>query len=492
MNQAPLIILLAASSAFAEPSLTIYNGGFAVVRDTLDLSLKAGINSISHTDITRHLEPDSVILRDPAGKTQLAILEQSFEGEALNQDRLLQRFEGKTLSFEAPDKKIIQGKLIRAPYAVHARAMQMYGSGYYATQMSHVHGGSGQPIVDVDGRGVQFALPGNPIFPPLETNATLKPTLAWQIRSSQEGKIGAELGYITGGMTWKADYNAVGPEKGDSIDLVGWVTMDNNSGKSFEQADISLMAGDVNKQSPAFSIVGRPVDGKAGGFEQPYGVTQKDFDEYHLYSLPRRVSLTDRQTKQVEFLRASGVKARPIYVYDGLRIDPNHRHWGIDTIRSQREYGSGSNPKIWVMREIMNEKSNRLGLPLPKGRIRFYREDGPKLHFVGENDIDHTPEGELLRLYTGDAFDLVGERKRTEFNTDSRAFTDESFEIRLRNRKKEAVEVRVVERLYRGNNWELKQKSDPFEKKDSHTIEFKVLVAAGQEKVLTYSAHYTW
>jgi hypothetical protein len=483
-------LFLAAALAAAEPSLTIYNGGFAVVRDGLRLSLKSGVNSVAHTEITRHLEPDSVILRDPSGKTRLTILEQSFEGEPVSQDRLLQRFEGQTLSFETAEHKTVKGRLIRAPYALHARAMNLYGGGYYAQQMMQFQSG-GQPIVDVEGRGIQFQLPGTPIFPPFDASEAVKPTLAWKLQSSQDANVLAELGYVTGGMTWKADYNAVGPEKGETIDLVGWVTMDNNSGKDFEKAEISLMAGDVAKQSPEMGPMGGRMLAKAAAYEMNQ-VTEKAFDEFHLYSLPRRVDLRDRQTKQVEFLRAAGVKAPQVYVYEGAFIEPGQRYWPLETIRQQREYGVQSNPKVWVMREIKNEKSNGLGLPLPKGKMRFYREDGAKLHFVGENQLDHTPDGELLRLYTGDAFDVVGERKRTEFLTDNRAFTDESFEIRVRNRKKEPVEVRIVERLYRGNNWELRQKSDAYQKQDSHTIEFRVPVPPGKERLVSYTVHYTW
>lgn len=488
----PLILLAAATPLLAEqPSLTIYNGGFATVRESVRLNLRAGINRISHTDITRHLEPDSVMLRDPSGSSALSILEQNYEGAPLTQERLLEQYEGKTLTFETPgnDKKEVKAKIIRAPYSLHSTAMRTYGSNYYATQMAQYQGGS-QPIVELDGR-IQFSLPGKPLFPPLDAAATLKPTLSWVIDAKDGGTVAAELAYVTGGLMWKTDYNIAGPEKGDKVEIVGWVTMDNNCGKDFNLARINLMAGDVNKvvADGGFGVGGAMSRLSAAG---PSGVTQKSFDEFHLYSLPRPVSLSDRETKQVEFLRASGVRAKAIYVYDGLYVDQNYASWGYENIRNSREYGTRSNPKVWVMREIRNDRANGLGVPLPKGRVRFYRDDGKHLEFVGENVIDHTPDGETLRIYTGNSFDLIGERRRTQFNTDSQRSADESFEINIRNKKKEAVDVRVVEHLYRAQNWVISQKSDAFEKKDSNTIEFRVPVAPGEEKVLTYSVHYTW
>jgi hypothetical protein len=295
-------------------------------------------------------------------------------------------------------------------------------------------------------------------------------------------------------MSWHADYNVVAPEKGDTLDLVGWVTMDNQSGKTFRDAKIKLMAGDVNKLQPnatfldAVSVAGSSrMNAKA--------VSEKAFDEYHLYTLERPATLLDRETKQVEFVRATGVKSRVLYVYDGAEIDNNrYNGWNWQNIRDDRDYGTQSNPKVWVMREFSNAESNHLGMPLPKGRIRFYRSDADgQMEFTGENTIDHTPRDEVVRVATGNAFDLVGERKRTEFNTDNNGhWMDESFEIKLRNHKKEPAEIRVVEHLYRWDNWEIRKKSDDFTKTDAQTMEFRVRVAPDAEKTVAYTVHYSW
>ena len=224
-------------------------------------------------------------------------------------------------------------------------------------------------------------------------------------------------------------------------------------------------------------------------------VTEKAFDEYHLYTLARPTTLHDRETKQVEFVRAANVSTKQVYIYDGAKIDFNrYNGWNYENIRNNAEYGTESNPKIWVMREFANSEVNHLGMPLPKGRVRFYRRnDDGQVEFTGENVIDHTPHDETVRIYTGNAFDLAGERRRTDYRLDvNRQRLDETFEIKLRNHKKEPVDVRVVEHLYRWITWDIAVHSDPFKKTDSKTIEFPVTLAPDEEKTITYTAHYTW
>ena len=224
-------------------------------------------------------------------------------------------------------------------------------------------------------------------------------------------------------------------------------------------------------------------------------VSEKTFDEYHLYTLQRPATLHDGETKQVEFVRAAGVHSKTIYVYDGVKIDQNrYQGWGFENVRNDSSYGTQSNPKVWVMREFANTDANHLGMPLPKGRVRFYRRDTDgRLEFTGEDNIDHTPRNETIRTFTGAAFDMVGERRRTSFRIDNgRSMLDESFEIKVRNRKAEAAEVRVVEHLYRGTTWEIPISSVPFRKTDSQTAEFVIQLAPGEEKSVNYSAHYTW
>jgi len=438
-------------AAFAAPGLTIYNQDFAVVRDTVPLELREGINDIRYDGATLQLEPDSVVLRDKSGKP-LQILEQNYRNDPITQAYLLSLFEGQTIDFavresEKPDRNI-PAKILR--------------SGYGAAS------GTTEPVVEVDGK-IQFGLPGLPQFPSLGDDTILKPRLEWKIQSAAASRIEAELGYITGGLSWQASYNLVSPEKGDTLDVVGWITMQNRSGRDFEEARINLMAGDVAKVEPANTMMGERMIAMAVVADAP-GVTEKAFDEFHLYSLPRPTSLRDRETKQVEFLRAGGVKSETVYIFDVHR-----------------------GPKISVFREFRNSKENQLGIPLPQGRMRFYRSNGAQLEFTGESEIDHTPTDELVKIQTGDAFDLVAERKITNSTRDDANHrATEAFEILLKNRKKEPVTIRLVEHLGMPVNWQISANSDPFEKKSSNEIEFRIPVKPGEERKVVYTANYTW
>jgi hypothetical protein len=477
-------------------ALTIYNQNFAVVRQLFPLELKGGENRITFTGATAHIEPDSVILRDPLGKRQFQIFEQNYRNDPISQERLLSLFEGKTIDFmmNGQPTQLVQGKIIRSGYVPHYDAMTRYGQQYYQAQMSYAAQTS-QPIIEVNGK-LQFFLPGQPVFPALGDDTILKPQLDWLLRSPDASSGQAEVSYVSGGMSWDAAYNVVAPEKGDVIDLIGWVTLDNQSGTDFQNAHIKLMAGDVNKIQPGQAVSGMAYAARAANLydeamQKP--VTEKAFDEFHLYTLERPTTLHDRETKQVEFVRGTQIKSNRIYVYDGAQID-NRWFANPEYARNDQSYGTQSNPKVWVMQEFKNSKENNLGIPLPAGRLRFYRRDTDgTLQFTGENQIDHTPKDETVRVYTGNSFDIVGERTRTNYHIDTnRDFLDESFEIKVRNHKKEAATVRVVEHLYRWVNWSIINPTSEFKKKDSRTAEFTVTIPPDGEKVITYTAHYTW
>ena len=477
-------------------ALTIYNQNFAVVRQTVPLDLKAGLNHVTVSDITYHLEPDSVVLRDPSGKRTLQIREQNYRADPVSQELLLSLYEGKTIDFQvqhADQTSIVSGKIIRSGYVPHTDAYEGFGVPYQYPQ--YPNGAGGQPIIEVGGR-LQFTLPGTPLFPGLPDDSILKPALDWQLVTDKAGPLNAELAYVTGGLTWKAAYNVVSPEVGDTLDLTAWVTMDNESGRTFENARIKLMAGDVSKiqnQQPYIrSVFAASAD--AFSMNQP-AVTEKTFDEYHLYTLANPTTLRDREIKQVEFAHAANVPSTTVYVYDGLQIDPNqYNGWNYDNIRNQPNYGTQSNRKVSTMREFVNSAANGLGIPLPKGRMRFYRRDSDgQLEFIGENDIDHTPKDETVRVYTGNAFDLTGDRKQTNYTVDNNGRTaDESFTITLHNHKSAPAEIRVVEHLYREANWTITAKTNTFLKTDAHTMEFRVTLPPNTDKTLTYTVHYTW
>ena len=468
-----------------QAALTIYNQNFFVAREYVPLDLRPGVNHAEFAGIASHLEPDSVILRDPAGRS-LQVLEQNYRNDPISQELLLSFYEGKTIEFLVQPNQIIKGKVVRSGYIP---------SSYYA--QNYQQPVSTQPIIEVDGV-LRFGLPGQPLFPALSGDTILKPTLSWLLQTNDPGKFDAEISYVAGGMSWQADYNLVVSDnpkgKTDLLDMVGWITMRNQSGKTFENASIKLMAGEVNK------IEGGTVSNRVYAAAKMVAdeamapvVREKSFDEFHLYTLERPTTLHDQETKQVEFVRSTGIHAQRLYVYDGAQV-AQYGYYNVEQIRQDQSYGTQSNPKVWVMEEFKNAEVNHLGIALPKGKLRFYRRDTDgHLEFVGENVIDHTPKDETIRIFTGNSFDVVGERKRTNIRVDSaQKWIDESFEIRVRNHKKEAVTVRVVEHLYRWTNWKLSEQSHESRKTDAQTVEFPVTVAPDGEQVVTYTVHYSW
>lgn len=494
-----LATLLSAVPVLAQTHLTVYNENFATVKETRTLDLKKGESEVRVSDITAHLEPDSVILRDLEEPDAIRILEQNYESDPLSEGLLLRKSEGKVLDFEitAPqtgEKRIVKGKVLRSGYVPHASAFQRFGQQYAVAQtMSSQPQGGGQPIVEVDGR-IQFGLPGKPIFDALDPRGFLKPTLLWKLWTAESGRRDVEFSYLTGGMRWEANYNAVAPEKGDRFDIIGWITLENASGKDFEDARVKLIAGDVARARPEAGPYAAASGMELSARAAAPAVTERAFEEYHLYALPRPTTVLDREIKQVEFVRASGVPASRLYVYDGFRLDQRYRGWDALAVRSQPEYGTQSNQKVWVMLEFRNAEESRLGMPLPKGKVKIYRRDvDGRNEFVGEDAIDHTPKDETVRLYTGNAFDLVGERRQTNFRLDTNnRWADESFEIKVRNHKKDAVEIRVVEHMYRAIQWAVTATTAQFDKTDARTIEFRPRVPAGGEATVRYTVRYTW
>ncbi|BCX46480.1 DUF4139 domain-containing protein [Haloferula helveola] len=456
----------------AETALTIYNRDLAVIRETVPLKLRAGETFVSFDRATARVQPDSVVLRDPAGKADFSILEQGYRNDPVNRWLLLNHFEGQTIDFRTtyPDGRVekVRGKIIRSGF---------------------VPGGQSQePIIEVDGK-FRFQLPGEPLFPTLGDGSILRPTLSWQIAAAEPAEFDAQLSYLSNGFRWEADYNLVAPEKGETVTMTGWITIGNHSGTVFNDAKVKLVAGDVNIMQPdptvrrAMMEMARADQAGAGHVEE------KAFDDFHLYTLPRQLTIRDKETKQVEFIRAPEVKASKAYIYDPVNM---RYHGGRSTNPIQGQKFSKDVAIFW---EFTNNEESGLGMPLPAGRVRFYRADDAdgNLEFVGENNIDHTPRNEELSIYTGNAFDLVGERTITNFERkDRESWMRETIEVVVKNRSKEPKTILVREHLWRWSNWEIRDASMEFEKKDAQTIEFKVPLKPDEERKITFKAHYTW
>jgi hypothetical protein len=473
--------LLFVTTLSAQTAITVYNGNFGVVRDSVPLVLDQGITEQSYSGVTTQLEPESVILRDPSGKVTLSVLEQSYRGDPVDQQRLLQMFEGKTIRFlkVVDGKEVIEeGKIIRAPSLVMS-------TNQYGNQQQKML----EPIIEIEGQ-LTTQLPGTPLFPSLGNDSVLKPTLSWKLYSDQAAHFDAQLSYLTYGMTWKSDYNLVLPESGDKVVLTGWVSIENNTGTSFQDASIKLIAGDVNKVQNSPQFQGRAMEwAKSSSLAAEPAVETKKFDNFHMYTLPLKTTLRDQETKQLEFVRSEEVQTNQLYIYDG---SGGTRYYG--GLNTNPSYGQNTQSDVASYREFKNSEDNDLGMALPAGRVRFYRMDSDgQLEFTGENTIDHTPKNETIRVFLGNAFDLIGERTRTNFyQHPSRDMMRESFDVEIRNRSEEAVSVQVLEHLYRGANWKISEHDTDFAKLDAQTIEFPVSVPAGETYTVSYTVEYTW
>jgi hypothetical protein len=475
LTMIPLTFALA-TAALAAPekqeegiALTIYNQNFGVVREKRNVDVKEKTGTIQFTDVASQIDGTSVqfkSLTDP----NATVLEQNYEYDLVSADKLLEKYIDKQITVLTKDGSRYSGSL----------------QSFDANQLVIRQDGEKAGIVMVQ-RGdnvkdIQFgALPEGLIT---------KPTLVWKLATEKVGQQLIEVAYQTAGINWQADYNAILNPNDTKLDLGGWVTINNQSGATYKDAKLKLIAGDVRRvqQPQVFTATAArkfAVNDALGGFEE------KAFFEYHLYTLGRPATVAQNQTKQIELLKAADVPVKKVFLYDGA---PQYRFYG--GLNEDANYGSdNSNKKVNVVVEVKNSKENNLGMALPKGKMRLYKRDEAdgSLEFIGEDEIDHTPKDETVKLHIGDAFDIVGERKRTDFHVDVNAHViTESFEIRVRNHKTEPVEVLVKETLYRWNNWEITESNQKWTKYDANTIHFPVKVEKDGEQVITYTVRYTW
>ncbi|HUU93047.1 MAG TPA: DUF4139 domain-containing protein [Phycisphaerae bacterium] len=457
-------LLAAAPARAAAPpkegvSLTVYNQNFAVVKEVRKIALAGEVSTVKFRDVAKQIDPTSVhfkSLTDPQGTT---VLEQNYEFDLVSADKLLdkyidkplvvvttqgQRYDGTLLSFD-PKQLIIQGR----------------GGLYMVQRPDNV-------------QNIEFSA--------LPEGLLTRPTLVWQVATGRPGDHLTQVTYQTAGLSWKADYSALISADDTRMDLSGWVTLRNECGAGFKDAKLKLMAGDVRRVQPPVQVeklalaANRARGGAAGA-----GFVEKTFFEYHLYTLGRPTTVNENQVKQVELLTAADVPVTKRYVFE-----PGGRYW-------HRRYGQGNTYKVNVFIEFKNAKESKLGMPLPKGKIRTYKRDAADgdLEFVGEDEIDHTPKDEELKLYVGDAFDLVGEKTVTDRKQEQR-WRQETIRIDLRNHKDEAATILVREHLTGGGQWTVTAKSQDFKKIDATTIEFTVPVPANGKAQVTYTVDYRW
>jgi hypothetical protein len=427
--------------------ITVYNQNFALVKDQRMINLDKGINSIRFTDVAAQIDPTSVHFKSLTAPSLVTILEQNYQYDLISPEKILEKYIGQEVivrTQELGSEKVTQGTLLSA------------------------QGPNSLVIQTKD--GIVLGAYGTIELAKLPEGLISKPTLFWMINSGQAGTHRSEISYITNGLNWQADYVVVVNKTDDKVDLSGWVTLDNKSGASYQNTSLKLIAGDVHRVQdyPQFRDEANVKMFSAKAVAPQFD--EKSFFEYHMYSLDRKTNLASNETKQLSLLTAADVPASKVYIYEGAPY---------------RYYGGDSTKKVKVMVELVNSKLNNLGMPLPKGKVRVYKvDDDGAQQFVGEDTIDHTPRDEKVRLYLGDAFDLVGERNSMELSNISGKVQEETIQVKLRNHKDVPVDIKVVEHSW--SDWKILESNFKYYKKDAQTFEFPIKVSAGGEQVLTY------
>ena len=457
----------AAAPAQEGVSLTVYNGGYGVVREIRKLTVP-GLGEIKFTDVASAIDATTVhfqSLADPTAK----LLEQNYQYDLVSADKLLYKYIDRNVEVVVPGKT------------------------YSGTLLSF----DGNQIVLKEEGGITMVQRADNVrdirFKELPEGLLTRPTLVWLVASDKPGPQLCEVTYQTGGVQWHAEYVLVLAEDDKSADLSGWVSVQNNSGKRYVDAHMKFIAGDVRKIVDQLNTRGPVIKKDPGDRSGAQPMQEKAFFEYHMYTLPRASTVGSNEVKQLEmFTPVQGLGVVKRFLYSPL--GPGWRWYG--GLYTDKSYGVTSEKKVAVFIEFKNAKENRLGIPLPAGKVRVYKQDTADnaLEFIGEEKIDHTPKDEELSLQIGNAFDLVGERRQTNFAVDvNRHWMQESFEIKLRNHKEaEGVVIRVKEPLCRWSNWKITEKNQEFLKLDARTIAFDVPVKAGGEATVTYTVDYTW
>jgi hypothetical protein len=470
--------------------LTIYNANFALIREERTIGLARGLNRIIIPDIPATIDGTSLHFASLTHPSAVKVLEQNYQYDLVHQAKLMEKYIGKEIELvrldnETKKEYTVKGKLLASGWQPQP------GYNPYDGSAPYYYGG--QMIAEINGK-VEIGPEGRLILPSLPEGLILEPQLEWLVNSTKAGDHKTETSYIANQLTWNCNYVALLNAKDTEIDMTGWVTITNNSGTSFRNAGLKLVAGDVNvvKEEQARYAMSKSMVAMDEAEAAPQ-FQQKELFEYKLYSLQRKTDVGNNETKQIELISAKNITSKKVFIYDGL--SDQWRYWYNDySYRSQGSFGQESNKKVGVFVTFKNEEKSGLGIALPKGKVRVYkRDDDGKEQFVGEDEIDHTPKDEEIKLYLGNAFDIVGERAQKDFRVVvSGHVYDETFEIKVRNHKAEPVEVFVYEHPWRWDEWNIKKSNTKWEKVDQSTIKFPVKLKKDEEKTITYTIRYTW
>jgi len=436
-------------------AVTIYNSNIGLVKDTRLIHLGLGITELKFMDVAAKIDPTSVHIQSLVEFSSLNVLEQNYEYDLLNPQKLLEKFVGQnvqlaTLNPETKKEEIVEAILL-------------------STQ--------GGNIFQI-GDKISIGHPGRILLSRIPENLIPQPTLVWLLENKLSRPQKVETSYLTSGMNWKADYVAVLDQSDTRAGITGWVTIDNKSGATYQNALLKLVAGDIHRVQPELKVDRRMA--KTAAQEVSPQFREEAFFEYHLYTLDRRTTIKDNQTKQMTLLDANQVPVKKLFIFSGA---PQYYFSRYDQRTGKQ--------KVGVFLELINSEKDNLGIPLPQGTVRVYKQDKDgSLQFVGEDQIDHTPKDEKFKLKIGEAFDVVGERVQTDYKRLGDNLFEVAFEVSLRNHKKENVRVLVEEPI--PGDWEMLSNSHSYEKVSARLIRFDVPVAKDTETKVKYRIRFRY
>jgi hypothetical protein len=435
-------------------AVTIYNDDLALVKDLRRVRLPKGESLLALREVSGGMMPETALLRNPAGSKTFRVIEQSFDFDLLTPEKLLEKYVGRTV------------EVVR----VHPQ------TGAESREEALVLAAIGGVVLRMGDR-IETGIPGRLVYPDVPANLRDRPTLVVQVASDRAGEQDLELSYLTSGLSWRADYVAELSAAEDRLDLSGWVTLTNQSGTVYQNARLQLVAGDVHRVTRPEAMDQMETKALLTRAEAPR-MAEESLLDYHLYTLDRPTTIKENQVKQVALLTATAVPAVKEYVLRGNEYYYSSRQGSLD-----------DKLKAAVYLEFANREKDGLGLPLPKGIMRVYKQDhSGNAQFVGEDNIDHTPKNEKVRLRLGDAFDVTAEKVQTDFKKlaggEKETLIESAYRIELKNAKDKPVTVKVEEPM--PGDWQILQESLPHAKEDARTAVWRVEVPAEGKAELTY------
>ncbi len=454
----PSIILadsITTSEDRKDVAITIYNRNIALVKEVREFQIEKGVTELHFMDVAAQINPKTTYLKSLSQPNFLTIYEQNYEYDLISPDKLMEKYVGKEIELIEQNEQFIEKK-------TKALLLSM-----------------NQGLVYKIGDKIFIGHAGRVVLPKLPENLVSRPTLVWLLNNLGEKKHNVEVSYLTAGLNWLCDYVASVNEDDTEMGLTGWVTIENRSGSTYENALLKLVAGEIHLAPEEDVRYLRAMEAKAAA---PPTFAEEEFFEYHLYTLDRKTTIKDNQTKQMNLFSISDIPVMKKLLIVGKPYYYRSRYGTISR-----------NQKVDTYLEFKNSKENNLGIPLPKGTVRVYKKDkSGALQFIGEDSIDHTPKDETLQLKIGRAFDIVSDRIQTDFKSIKigRYKYESAFEIKIRNHKDEAIDVIVREPI--PGEWIMLESSHKYEKIDAHTIEFKVSILANKDISITYRVRIGW